>query len=105
MENRMRRTATEYIRHLEMRIARLERKASSEVYQKKLESFESQLKKDVKSLFDKFNKLESEDEELIQLFNGFADSRGQISFDLNSTIAKLESAMEAMDRASDKLSK
>lgn len=101
----MRRTATEYIRHLELRVARLERQAASPVYQKKLESFESQLKKDVKSLFDKYNKLDNPDDELIQLFNGFADSRGQISYDLNALIAKLESAMEAMDEASDKLSK
>lgn len=101
----MRRLASEVIRELELRVARLERQAASSVYQKKLESFESQLKKDVKSLFDKYNKLDNPDDELIQLFNGFADSRGQISYDLNALIAKLESAMEAMDEASDKLSK
>jgi hypothetical protein len=101
----MRKSASEVIRNLESRIARLEKQSSSSVYQKKLESFESGLKKDIKSLFSKYDKLENPDEELIQLFNGFADSRGQISYDLNALIAKLESVMEAMDEASDKLSK
>lgn len=99
----MRRSASEIINELEVRIARLEKQSSSTVYQKKLESFESQLKKDIKSLFTKYDKIENPDDDLIQLFNGFADSRGQISYELNALIAKLEQAMEAMDEASDKL--
>ena len=98
----MRKSASEIIRDLEIRIARLERQGSSSIYKDKLESFETQLKKDIKSLFDKFNKLE-EDDDLIQLFNGFADSRGNISYDLNATIARLEEAMDAMDEASERI--
>jgi biopolymer transport protein ExbB/TolQ len=105
----MRRSASEIISDLEMRIARLERQAASSIYQKKLESFESQLKKDVKSLVEKYDKLDNPDDELIQLFNGFArtygSNKGGFSYDLNALIGKLESVMEAMDEASDKLSK
>lgn len=101
----MRRTASEVLRNLEMRVARLERQADSEVYQMKLKSFSDQLEKDIKSLFDKYNKLENPEDELIQLFNGFADSRGQISYKLNAILNQLGNIMGYMDEASDKLSK